>query len=78
VNWKHPVNAQNCDLFSHFFRSLHHKNLIQLLGVVIPPAMSNEPIYVVLEFMTKGALLEYLRSRGRSLVSSADLLKFAK
>jgi len=40
--------------------------------------MSNEPIYVVLEFMTKGALLEYLRSRGRSLVSSADLLKFAK
>ena len=61
-----------------FFRSLHHKNLIQLLGVVIPSAMSNEPIYVILEFMTKGALLEYLRSRGRTMVTSVDLLKFAR
>ncbi|CAK8676993.1 unnamed protein product [Clavelina lepadiformis] len=58
--------------------SLHHKNLIQLLGVVIPSAMSNEPIYVILEFMTKGALLEYLRSRGRTMVTSVDLLKFAR
>lgn len=59
--------------------SLNHKNLVQLLGVVIPKKqMSNEPIYVVLEFMTKGALLEYLRSRGRALLSQTDLLGFAK
>uniref|UniRef100_H2YJW0 Tyrosine-protein kinase n=1 Tax=Ciona savignyi TaxID=51511 RepID=H2YJW0_CIOSA len=57
---------------------LHHKNLIQLLGVVIPRSMSNDPIYVVLEFMTKGSLLEYLRSRGRAMVTSNDLWKFAK
>nr|XP_009861279.1 tyrosine-protein kinase CSK [Ciona intestinalis] len=57
---------------------LHHKNLIKLLGVVIPQTMSNDPIYVVLEFMTKGAMLEYLRSRGRALVTSNDLWKFAK
>uniref|UniRef100_H2YJW5 Tyrosine-protein kinase n=1 Tax=Ciona savignyi TaxID=51511 RepID=H2YJW5_CIOSA len=53
-------------------------NLIQLLGVVIPRSMSNDPIYVVLEFMTKGSLLEYLRSRGRAMVTSNDLWKFAK
>ncbi|XP_039257430.1 tyrosine-protein kinase CSK-like [Styela clava] len=57
---------------------LNHKNLVRLLGVVIPKRMSNDPIYVVLEFMTKGALLEYLRSRGRALLSQADLIGFAR
>lgn len=58
--------------------SLNHRNLIQLLGVVIPQRNSNDPIYVVLEFMHKGALLEYLRSRGRAVVNQADLVAFAK
>jgi len=63
--------------------SIDHPNLIKLLGVVIPDhisndPISNDPIYVVLEFMHKGALLDYLRSRGRSVVSQGDLLTFAK
>ena len=64
-------------IFFMYFSSLNHKNLVRLLGVVIPKKMSNEPIYVVLEFMTKGALLEYLRSRGRALLSQDDLVGFA-
>jgi len=52
--------------------------LVQLRGVVLPEKMSNDPIYVIIEFISKGAMLEYLRSRGRALVTSKDLLKFAK
>jgi len=58
-------------------RSLNHKNLIQLLGVVLPDKNTQNQIYVVLEFMTKGALLEYLRSRGRAVVTQNNLLQFA-
>jgi len=58
--------------------SLDHENLIRLLGVVLPAPNTNDPIYVVLEYMTRGALLEYLRSRGRSIVRQQDLLSFAK
>lgn len=58
--------------------ALNHKNLIKLLGVMIPRSSTNEPIYVVLEFMTKGALLEYLRSRGRTIVKPVNLLDFAR
>jgi len=57
--------------------SLNHKNLIQLLGVVLPDKNTQNQIYVVLEFMTKGALLEYLRSRGRAVVTQNNLLQFA-
>lgn len=68
----------SCIMRYVFFSSLHHKNLVQLRGVVLPSSHSNDPIYVILEFMTQGSMLEYLRSRGRAMVSSADLLDFAK
>ncbi|KAJ8029238.1 Tyrosine-protein kinase CSK [Holothuria leucospilota] len=52
--------------------SLKHPNLVQLLGVVL-----GTPLLLVMEFMSKGNLVEYLRSRGRSVVTADQLLQFS-
>lgn len=49
-----------------------HPNLVQLLGVCTDAA----PIYIVTEFMSKGCMLDYLRSRGRSVITQPVLLNF--
>jgi serine/threonine protein kinase len=56
------------------FSSLKHRNLVQLLGIAQKP---DNVIYLVTEFMTKGSLLHYLTTRGRSVISQTDLLGFA-
>ena len=38
-------------------KDLHHKNLVQLLGVCTREA----PFYIITEYMCNGNLLEYLR-----------------
>lgn len=53
--------------------SLRHPNLVQLIGVVFDEGV----IYQVMEYMVKGSLLEYLRSRGRLHVTKLDQIKFA-
>lgn len=53
--------------------SLLHKNLVQLLGVVF----DGPSICVVTEFMAKGSLVDYLRSRGRLHVTPKDQIAFA-
>ena len=53
--------------------SLRHKNLVQLLGVVF----DGPSICFVTEFMAKGSLVDYLRSRGRLHVTSKDQIAFA-
>lgn len=53
--------------------SLRHKNLVQLLGITI----DSPTICLVTEYMEKGSIAEYLRSRGRSRVSKYDQIKFA-
>ncbi|KAK7116138.1 tyrosine-protein kinase CSK-like isoform X2 [Littorina saxatilis] len=52
--------------------SLRHDNLVRLIGVVL-----GETIYLVTEFMGKGNLVEYLRSRGRSVITKKDQINFA-
>ncbi|XP_013414147.1 tyrosine-protein kinase CSK [Lingula anatina] len=52
--------------------SLKHRNLVQLIGVVL-----GQEIYIVTEFMAKGNLVDYLRTRGRSVITKRDLLNFA-
>ena len=39
--------------------SLSHPNLVKLIGV----SVDEKPMYIITEFMEKGSLLEYLRSR---------------
>lgn len=53
--------------------SLKHKNLVQLIGITIEPK-----VYLITEFMEKGSLSEYLRTRGRQRVTLKDQIKFAK
>ena len=59
--------------------SLQHENLVRLLGLVIEEAKngSKSKIFLVTEFMGKGSLLEYLRSRGRQYVTKKDQIGFA-
>ena len=63
-------NSQNYDIY---FRSMRHPNLVQLLGVVL----EGRNIYLVTEYMSKGSLLDYLRSRGRLHVTKTDQINFA-
>ncbi|KAJ8304367.1 hypothetical protein KUTeg_017950 [Tegillarca granosa] len=52
--------------------SVRHPNLVQLIGVVIA-----DTIQLVTEFMGKGNLVEYLRSRGRSVITKKDQINFS-
>ncbi|XP_030748284.1 tyrosine-protein kinase CSK [Sitophilus oryzae] len=54
-------------------KSLHHENLVNLLGIV----RKKDHIYLVTEYMSKGSLVDYLRSRGRLHVSKKDQINFA-
>ena len=53
---------------------LSHPHLIQLIGV----SLDEKPVFVVTEFMEKGSLVEYLRSRGRAIIHKHDQLGFAR
>ncbi|EMP30188.1 Tyrosine-protein kinase CSK, partial [Chelonia mydas] len=54
-------------------RQLRHSNLVQLLGVIVE---EKSGLYIVTEYMAKGSLVDYLRSRGRSVLGGDCLLKF--
>nr|XP_037289181.1 LOW QUALITY PROTEIN: tyrosine-protein kinase CSK-like [Rhipicephalus microplus] len=53
--------------------SLRHPNLVQLLGLVI----EENSLQIVTEYMAKGSLVDYLRSRGRLHVTRVDQINFA-
>jgi c-src tyrosine kinase len=54
--------------------SLSHPNLVNLIGV----SVDQKPVYIITEFMEKGSLIEYLRSRGRSVIQRSHQIGFAK
>ena len=60
-------------MFFFIFRSLQHENLVCLRGMVI----DSDTWKIVTEYMSKGSLLEYLRSRGRQYVTKSNQIKFA-
>ena len=59
--------------FSFYFRSLQDDNLVCLKGIIL----DKNSLKIVTEYMSKGSLLEYLRSRGRQFVTRKDQIKFA-
>ena len=72
------LSLQSCSPES--LRSLQHENLVRLLGLVIEEGKGGtvkSKIFLVTEFMGKGSLLEYLRSRGRQYVTKKDQIGFA-
>ncbi|KAM4739104.1 megakaryocyte-associated tyrosine-protein kinase [Anableps anableps] len=73
------VKTIKCDVTAQAFMQetavmtkLQHKNLVRLLGVIL-----HKGLHIVTELMTKGNLVNFLRTRGRSVVDSAQLLRFA-
>lgn len=54
--------------------SLKHKNLVQMIGITI----DGPNICLVTEYMEKGSLSEYLRTRGRQRVTLKDQVRFAR
>ncbi len=66
-------NAQRFLAEATVMTSLQHRNLVNLLGIIL-----DERYYkIVTEYLSKGSLLEYLRSRGRQYVTKKDQIKFA-
>ncbi|RXG53941.1 Tyrosine-protein kinase CSK [Armadillidium vulgare] len=53
--------------------SLNHENLVSFLGIVF----DDSTICLVTEYMSKGSLVEYLRTRGRILISKRNQINFA-
>ncbi|XP_076134822.1 megakaryocyte-associated tyrosine-protein kinase isoform X1 [Alosa pseudoharengus] len=73
------VKNIKCDVTAQAFLSetavmtkLQHKNLVRLLGVIL-----QNGLYIVTELMDKGNLVNYLRTRGRSQISSGQLMRIA-
>ena len=56
------------------FRELRHPNLVHLLGVTNDKDTGN--IHIVTEFLSKGNLVDYLRTRGRSVITKVDQIGF--
>ena len=58
--------------------TLSHPNLVKLIGVVkhVSNGIDKSEISLVTEFMPKGSLLDYLMSRGRSIVTKKELIVF--
>lgn len=63
----------DCIICNIYYRTLRHKNLVQLLGVVL-----DKTTYIITEFMAKGSLVEYLRTRGRAVISNSDQINFSR
>uniref|UniRef100_A0A671YRC8 Tyrosine-protein kinase n=1 Tax=Sparus aurata TaxID=8175 RepID=A0A671YRC8_SPAAU len=73
------VKTIKCDVTAQAFlqettvmTKLQHKNLVRLLGVIL-----HKGLHIVTELMTKGNLVNFLRTRGRSVINSVQLLGFA-
>ena len=56
------------------YRLLRHPNIEPLIGV----SLDETPIYLITEYMAKGALVDYMRAHGRTVISKSSLLEFAK
>lgn len=53
--------------------TLEHANLVRFIGLVF----NKKHIYLVTEYMSKGSLVDYLRSRGRQHITKKDQINFA-
>ncbi|XP_029469420.1 megakaryocyte-associated tyrosine-protein kinase [Rhinatrema bivittatum] len=71
-NIKCDVTAQAFLTETAAMTKVQHKNLVRLLGVIL-----HNGLYIVMEFMSKGSLVNFLRTRGRSVIHTKQLLQFS-
>lgn len=76
---KVAVKNIKCDVTAQAFldetavmTKVQHKNLVRLLGVIL-----HQGLYIVMEHVSKGNLVNFLRTRGRALVNTPQLLQFS-
>ncbi|XP_041525004.1 megakaryocyte-associated tyrosine-protein kinase isoform X1 [Microtus oregoni] len=76
---KVAVKNIKCDVTAQAFldetavmTKLQHRNLVRLLGVIL-----HHGLYIVMEHVSKGNLVNFLRTRGRALVGTSQLLQFS-
>ncbi|XP_050789734.1 megakaryocyte-associated tyrosine-protein kinase isoform X2 [Gopherus flavomarginatus] len=76
---KVAVKNVKCDVTAQAFLAetaamtkVRHKNLVRLLGVIL-----HNGLYIVMEYMSKGNLVNFLRTRGRSVLQPEQLIQFA-
>lgn len=58
---------------AHVMATLTHPNLVKLIGII-----RGDSLIIVTEYMAKGSLLDYLRSRGRTAITPQELVNFAR
>uniref|UniRef100_A0A8C4TID2 Tyrosine-protein kinase n=1 Tax=Erpetoichthys calabaricus TaxID=27687 RepID=A0A8C4TID2_ERPCA len=71
---KNDATAQAFLAEASVMTQLRHNNLVQLLGVIVE---EKGGLFIVTEYMAKGSLVDYLRSRGRSVLTADCLLQFS-
>ena len=71
-SWTSPLAFCDALVEAAIMTTLNHPNLVQLTGVHV----NHKYVWMVTEFMEKGSLAEYLRSKG-TLVHKSLQLKFA-
>uniref|UniRef100_A0A3Q2CM04 non-specific protein-tyrosine kinase n=1 Tax=Cyprinodon variegatus TaxID=28743 RepID=A0A3Q2CM04_CYPVA len=72
---KNDATAQAFIAEASVMTQLRHNNLVQLLGVIVE---ENGSLFIVTEYMAKGCLVDYLRSRGRTVLGGEALLYFCR
>ncbi|CAK9293235.1 unnamed protein product [Gordionus sp. m RMFG-2023] len=70
---KSPKSFEKFLAEASIMTGIKHANVVRFLGVVF----GGERVYMVLEYMTHGNLLEFLRSRGRNVLTPPRLINFA-
>ncbi|XP_077453322.1 tyrosine-protein kinase CSK-like isoform X1 [Stigmatopora argus] len=70
---KNNTTAQAFIAEASVMMKLRHENLVQLLGVI---AEEDGTLYIITEYMRNGTLVDYLRSRGRAVLTSVALTDF--
>ncbi|KAK7117663.1 hypothetical protein R3I94_023028 [Phoxinus phoxinus] len=71
---KNDATAQAFVAEASVMTQLRHNNLVQLLGVIVEEKGS---LFIVTEYMAKGSLVDYLRSRGRTVIGGDRLINFS-
>jgi c-src tyrosine kinase len=69
-----PASIEEFMSEAHVMADMKHENIVQFIGC----ATKTEPVMIVSEFMAKGCLLDYLRSRGRAVITGGEQLGFTK
>ena len=48
-------------------------NLVRFIGIIL-----GDVNYIVTEYMSKGSLVDYLRTRGRAIITAGDQINFSR